>query len=188
MVWPFKLEARERHLLRRQAVNDHRNIRPVWLFVFNVEESPFDKTYMQTPKVLRKFLDPIPAYFYIEMTDETEVVEPGVDHGMTHECSVSRAETFRLAEVLSEVKDFLWAEAQYFPRAQDVYQWRNDLFEFQDRAMPSRYWGTSQLEVVYNAPATKMPLDSNAPIKPITIEPTQPTLVFPSILGGTKTE
>jgi hypothetical protein len=177
-IWPYKITARERLLLIRQAKNDDRNIRPVWFFVFDVDQSPEDEVFLQTSKHLRKFLAPIPAYFYVEMEDESDVVSEGVDRKMGITISVSRMETYRLAAVLKEA-GFKWASSQYRPRAQDIFQWRNDLYEIQDTAQPKQFWGTTIIEAVYHAPAAKYRLDSSAPDSPITIQKAQPVLEYP---------
>lgn len=176
-AWPYRMPARERLLLQRQTTNDRRNIRPVWLHVFKVEESPLDTTYLQTSKHLRKFLDPIPAYLYIEPTDESETIEPGTEHKLALSLTFSRAETFRLAQVLSELLG--WTEEQYRLRAQDVVQWRDELYEIQDVGIPKEHWGTTNIPVLYEAPASTMALDSNAASSPLTILEEQPPLVYP---------
>jgi len=177
-IWPYKISARERLLLVRQAKNDDRNIRPVWLNVFDIDSSPIDEIFLQTSKHHRKFLDPIPAYLYLEMSDESETVEPGVDHTRTLQITISRAETFRLAGVLKEA-GLDWDKNQYLLRAQDIVQWRNDLYELQDQAQPKEFWGTTGIEATYEVPATKFRMDSNAPTSPITIQLAQPKLVYP---------
>ena len=184
MVWPYQINARERLLLSRQSTNDRRNIRRVWLWVFNLEGSPVDATYLQTPRHHRKYHDPIPAHFYVEMTQEDEVVEVGVDRKLSFKLTLSRAETYRLATVLSVLRGFDWTEEQYLPRAHDIFQWRGDLFELQDRVVGDRFWGTTQIPTVYGAPAAQVRLDANAPVSPLTVEPAHPVLSFPSELGG----
>lgn len=177
-IWPYKISARERLLVLRQAKNDDRNIRPLWFFVYNIEESPEDEIFLQTSKHLRVFLNPIPAYFYVEPEEDSEVVETGVDHRRNLVLTVSRAETFRLAGAL-RATEFKWTETRYRPRAQDVFQWRNDLYELQDTVQPKQFWGTTGIEALYSATATKLRLDSNAPGSPLVIQTSQPVLDYP---------
>ena len=177
-IWPYRISARERLLVIRQAKNDDRNIRPVWLNVFLLEESPKDDIFLQTSKHLRKFLSPIPSFLYIEPSDDSEVVEPGVDHRRTLRVVISRAETFRLAVAVREA-GMEWEDDQYLPRAQDLVQWRNDLYELQDTAQPDQFWGTTGIEALYAAPATKYRMDANAPDSPLTIQKEQPVLHYP---------
>lgn len=177
-IWPYKMSARERLLLVRQAKNDDRNIRPVWLNVFNIETSPVDDIFLQTSMHHRKFLSPLPAYFFIEPAEDDEVVETGVDHRRTLNITISRAEVFRLAAAVKEA-GLTWDDAKYIPRAQDVVQWRNDLYELQDRAQPKEFWGTTGIEATYSVAATKCRLDANAPTSPLVIQMAQPVLDYP---------
>lgn len=190
MAWPYKLAARERLLLRRQRTFDQRNIRPVWFWVFDIRSSPIDEVHLQTNKHDRKYAGPLPAYFYIASEgDDPEVVEPGVDRPETHEVTISRAEVYRLAQTLAQRDDFDWdlsANPIYYPRAGDVYQYGDDLWELQDRAIPSNDWGTTSIETVFKTKATKMRLDSVAPIHPLVIQMEQPPLPFPVELNGEK--
>ena len=176
MVWPYKLDARLRHLLRRQQVNDLRNIRPVWLWVFDVEESPEDEVYQQTSRHLRKFRDPIPAHLYIDPTEASEIEEGGnIDRKQDHRVLVSLAETYRLADALGD----WWPEAQYKLRPQDVYQWEDVLYELQDGLVVERRWGTAQHGVLFSAPATVLRLDSVAVGSPLTIRLEEPPVTWP---------
>lgn len=177
-IWPYRMSARERLLVLRQAKNDDRNVRPVWFFVYRVEDSPEDDIFLQTSKHLREYLTPIPAYFYVEPEDDSEKVEPGVDHRRNLKVIVSRAETIRLAEALRSA-GLAWTAARYRPRAQDVIQWRSDLYEMQDTAQPKVFWGTTGIEALYEATATKARLDAVAPGSPLVIQDAQPELDYP---------
>lgn len=191
MAWPYKLAARERLLLRRQATFDKRNIRPVWFWIFDLEHSPFDEVHLQTSKHYRKYFGPIPAYFYIESQGgDPQVVDGGVDRPEEHKVTISRAEVVRLAQVLASHPDFNAFDVEglevYYPRAQDVYQYGDDLWEFQDRGIPSADWGTTSIETVYSTVATKMRMDSVALDSPLVIQLQQPPLDFPPELNAEK--
>ena len=187
MVFPYKLAASERLLLKRQATFDRRNLRPVWFWVFDIDSSPLDEVHLQTSKHLRKYIGPIPAYFYIESAGgDPQVVETGVDRPEEHKVVVSRAEVYRLAQALSSRKDFTWTEEIYYPRAQDVYQYGDDLWELQDRAVPAQDWGTTSLETILTTTAVKMRLDSVALTSPLVVQPQQPPLDFPPELNAEK--
>ena len=177
-TWPYRLLARERLLLTRQAKNDYRNIRPLWLFTFDVARSPLDEVFLQSPKHTRSYLSPIAAFLYVEPESEDEVVAPGVDHKRTLTVKVSRAETYRLAEAVVKA-GLAWDQPLYKPRAQDIFQWRNDLYELQDTVQPDEFWGTTGVELKFKAPATKYRLDSNAPNSPVVIQLEQPPLPTP---------
>lgn len=177
-IWPYRVSAKERLLVLRQAKNDDRNIRPLWFWAYKVEDSPEDDIFLQTSKHLREYLSPVPVYFYVEPDEDSEKVEPGVDHRRNMKVTVSRAETFRLAEALRGA-GLGWASARYRPRAQDVFQWRNDLYELQDTVQPKAFWGTTGIEALYEATATKVRLDSVAPGSPLVIQDAQPELEYP---------
>jgi hypothetical protein len=173
------MQGRERLLIARQSANDRRNIRPVWFWVYDVDQSPLDDTFLQTPRYQRIYRDPIPAHLYVEMTEESEHTAGGTDRRRGMTVKISRAEAFRLAQVLAP----WWTDELYIPRAQDLFQWRDDIYTFEDSMTPDQFWGTTELAVVYMAPATKMRLDSTGPAEPVKIQDGQPPLPFPPELG-----
>lgn len=182
--WPFKLDARVRFLLKRQASNDRRNIRPRWLWAFDLEDSPVDGVHLETPMEQRVYREPVGAHLYNDMALKDEAKKEGVEHPTDLTITVSTAECHRLAQALAP----WWEEDLYLPGPLDILQFDDDLYELQDYAQPHKYWGTSNVVTVWVVPAIKMPLLSVDLGAPFDLNEEPPLLEFPELLGGTKAE
>lgn len=191
-VWARPFGARERVILSVQAKYDRRNIPPIWLWRLlrpegggerlpEPDDSPAfdpvdvpggtvpDDVLFESPRVHRRYADPIPAHIYVDWNAKQKGRKKGaVETTLTAQVSMSRAEMRRLGGLLQTQDDLEGlvstgeAGYLYIPRPGDIFRFADDHYEILQWTPPDRY-GPTAIPVVWKGTAHLYREDSTAP-------------------------
>jgi hypothetical protein len=192
-IWPVPFEKAEKTLLAQQAKHDRRAIPLLWYWrLLRPEDGPGsttqDETLWTSPRVNRRYADPIGVHLYVDWTPEKKGKKgPTVETTGTVPIGYSRAEARRLGRLIGSaddeerlVSDLEKLDLVYVPRAGDIFVARGRPYEMQQ--MKPEWWGATEIVAVWKGTATMLRDDATAPglaalPKPPTLRPPLPELV-----------
>lgn len=161
-----------RTVLRIQAEFDIRRIPRVWFWRFDDEATDEDSVYGEAAEVLRKYHEPTGAHLLIRTWEKQEgPTKMGVDKDVDLKITVSLAEVARLGQHYALGDE---AEEGYLPRADDVFQWRGELYTITERFRVEKMIGPTKWVGIYSGAAVKMIHDSTDMDEPLEERPDEP--------------
>jgi len=158
-----------------QAEHDIRRIPRLWYWRFNLETTDEDTVYGEAAETLRKYHDPIGVHLLVrEWSKEEGPTKMGVDKDVDLKLTISLAEVARLGQHYGLGNE---AEEGYIPHADDVFQWRGELYTVTERLRIEKMIGPTRWVGLYAGAAVKLVHDStdmDKPIRELPDDPPQP--------------